>query len=272
MHNVFISYSSKDIAQAQTVRDVLEKNGIACWMAPRDIPGGSNYTREIPIAIRGCQVFVLMLSRNAQSSPWVLKELDSAVNSGKVIMPFMLEDCKLNDEFNFLLTGAQRYTAYQKKMEALETLVNRIHAVTGRNAGVRSEISAPAEGSAASAAPAGIDPVICPACGGIETAELGNIIGRYTPAEWLTLIPVALASVGAFALAAALMLFILVMFAPFALILILSLAAGITAAVFAWRWADGFALERIRRNRVRNRIGAHPYRCSACMKQFLAEK
>jgi len=100
VHDVFISYSSRDMVQAETVRNVLEKNGIPCWMAPRDIPGGSNYTKEIPIAIRQCQVFVLILSQHAQSSHWVLKELDSAVNCGKTILPFMLEDCELNDEFN----------------------------------------------------------------------------------------------------------------------------------------------------------------------------
>jgi len=100
MKEVFISYSSIDASQAETVRNVLEKNGFSCWMAPRDIPGGSNYTKEIPIAIRNCKVFVLVLSKNAQSSHWVLKELDSAVNCGKTILPFMLEDCELNDEFN----------------------------------------------------------------------------------------------------------------------------------------------------------------------------
>lgn len=131
MHDVFISYSTRDMTQAEMVRDVLEKNGIPCWMAPRDIPGGSNYAREIPVAIRSCQVFVLILSENAQASNWVIKELDSAVNCGKVILPFMLEDCPLSDEFNFLLTGAQRYAAYQKKAEVLNTLVSRIKAITG---------------------------------------------------------------------------------------------------------------------------------------------
>ena len=129
MKEVFISYSTVDLASAETVRNVLESNGLSCWMAPRDIPGGSNYTREIPIAIRNCKVFVLILSKNAQGSQWVLKELDSAVNCGKVILPFMLEDCILNDEFNFLLTGAQRYAAYQKKAEAMETLISRIHGI-----------------------------------------------------------------------------------------------------------------------------------------------
>ena len=129
MKEIFISYSSVDLVNAETVRNVLEKNGFSCWMAPRDIPGGSNYTKEIPIAIRNCKVFVLILSKNAQTSHWVLKELDSAVNCGKVILPFMLEDCVLNDEFNFLLTGAQRYAAYQKKAEAMETLISRIRGI-----------------------------------------------------------------------------------------------------------------------------------------------
>ena len=65
MKEVFISYSTKDQIQAETVRDILEKNAIPCWMAPRDIPGGSNYTKEIPIAIRNCKVFVLILSEIA---------------------------------------------------------------------------------------------------------------------------------------------------------------------------------------------------------------
>lgn len=132
MHDVFISYSSRENEAAEAVRNILEKNQIPCWMAPRDIPSGSNYAKEIPVAIRGCQVFVLMFSENAQSSPWVLRELDTAVNCGKVIIPFMLENCQLSDEFNFLLTGAQRHAAYRKKAEAMESLVTRIHAVTGK--------------------------------------------------------------------------------------------------------------------------------------------
>lgn len=154
MHDVFISYSTKDMAQAETVRNVLEENGIPCWMAPRDIPGGSNYAREIPVAIRNCQVFVLILSENAQTSNWVIKELDSAVNCGKVILPFMLEDCPLNDEFNFLLTGAQRYAAYQKKAEVLNTLVSRIRAITGpAPEEPKTEVTAPAPVQAPPAEP-----------------------------------------------------------------------------------------------------------------------
>lgn len=206
MKQVFISYSTKDQPQAEAVRNVIEQNGITCWMAPRDIPGGSNYTKEIPHAIRDCQAFVLMLSQNAQNSPWVLKELDRAVNEGKIILPFQLEDITLNDEFNFLLTGAQRYDAYQKKSEALQLLVSRIKAILGpdsQSAEASGQEEAPrkeapslgfeAFQSVFSSATVRTEPkkaqtqafsdgfgtAVCPACGSLEVTRLkGKIKAR----------------------------------------------------------------------------------------------
>ena len=131
MHSVFISYSSKEMDEAEFVRDILELNGIICWMAPRDIPAGANYAKVIPKAIRDCKVFVLILSENAQNSQFVPRELDNAVTERKTIVPFMLEDCPINEEFNFLLTGTQRIAAYQRKAEVLEGLVRQIWALTG---------------------------------------------------------------------------------------------------------------------------------------------
>ena len=127
--DVFISYSSAEYAVAARMRAILQSSGITCWMAPEDIPGGSNYTKEIPTAIRGCQVFVLMMSEQAQSSHWVLKELNAAVNEGKLILPFMLENCELIDEFNFLLSGAQWFPAFQDPGNAMEKLTERVKAV-----------------------------------------------------------------------------------------------------------------------------------------------
>jgi hypothetical protein len=41
---VFISYSSKDKAIADTICQWLESAGIPCWMAPRNIEFGSDWT------------------------------------------------------------------------------------------------------------------------------------------------------------------------------------------------------------------------------------
>lgn len=129
MQDVFISYSTKNQADADFIRRVLESNAISCWMAPDSIPSGSNYAKEIPNAIRNARVFLLVLSQSAQLSIWVPKELDLAVNEGKTIVPFMIEDCEILDEFNFYLIGAQRLNAYCQRAEAMNTLVNRIQAV-----------------------------------------------------------------------------------------------------------------------------------------------
>lgn len=274
MHNVFISYSSIDQLQAETVRSVLEKNGIPCWMAPRDIPGGSNYTKEIPAAIRGCQVFVLILSENAQNSQWVLKELDSAVNLGKVILPFMLEDCQLNDEFNFLLTGAQRYSAYQKKAEAMETLISRIRAITDTERPVEPAVMPEPQDLPTPTKPTWTGFGKCPACGGTELEELTKRVGKFGGKEWLISLLVPLFAV-LFFVAALVLYFVLWLVFDYEYNGLLSVLAAILliggpiAGVFVGRKVAG---EQIRRQRIRNQIRPNPYRCTACRKEFLIEK
>lgn len=129
MYDVFISYKTEDFRQADWVREVLEHNGIRCWMAPASIPGGSSYAAEIPAAIRECRFFVLILSEQAQLSKWVPRELDQAINEGKIILPFMLENCALRDDFNFYLSNVQRYAAYENKAAAVEKMVREIQAL-----------------------------------------------------------------------------------------------------------------------------------------------
>ena len=127
--DVFISYKSEEYEKAEQLRVVLEQNGISCWMAPNSIPTGSNYAMEIPKAIRSCSVFVILLSQRAQQSKWVCKELDRAINNGKVIVPVMLEQCPLRDPFDFYLTDVQRYEAFTQAEQALQQIVQQIQAL-----------------------------------------------------------------------------------------------------------------------------------------------
>ena len=126
---VFISYKSEDIETARWLRSVLETNRISCWMAPADIPGGSSYAVEIPAAIEQCEIMVVVLSSHTQDSVWVPKELDQGINRGKVIMPFMVDNISLRDDFNFYLSNVQRYTAYENKTIAAEKMIREIRAV-----------------------------------------------------------------------------------------------------------------------------------------------
>ena len=127
----FISYQTSDVDDAYWLKKVLIENGINCWMAPDSIPGGSSYADEIDDAINGCTVFVLVLSEKTQHSKWVKKELDRAINTAKLVLPFMIENIQLEKAFNFYLTDVQRYSAFESKVSAVEKMVKHIQAVMG---------------------------------------------------------------------------------------------------------------------------------------------
>ncbi len=165
MKDVFISYKTEEFDEANWVKTTLETNGISCWMAPMCIPGGSSYAVEIPQAIRECKVFVLILSEKSQLSKWVPRELDQAINEGKTVLPFMLENCPLRDDFNFYLTNVQRYAAYESKIKAIEKMLKEIKALLGiHDAPQAEEKSEPAaavrEPEAPKSAPKTAEPVM----------------------------------------------------------------------------------------------------------------
>lgn len=120
---VFISYSTEDKPAAEQTLNVLQTNGFTCWMAPSSIGAGGNYARCIPPAIRNCDVFVLLLSKNAQLSKYVPIELDFAVKYDKFIIPFRIDESKLNDEFDFFLSRRQRIEAFLELDQAYDEMI-----------------------------------------------------------------------------------------------------------------------------------------------------
>lgn len=131
MRDAFISYSTADSAEAYSVRNFLRRSGCTCWMAPDDIPAGSDYADAIPKAISDCRVFILVLSVDAQNSIWVRKELDKALDKGKTVIPFMLSDFKLSDSFDFLLGNAQWCYAHKDRNAALQKMLSGVKLTQG---------------------------------------------------------------------------------------------------------------------------------------------
>lgn len=106
-NSVFISYSSKDDRFVNQLVNVIKELGISYWKAPEMIPAGSSYAREIPRAIRECEVFLLVLSKSSQTSIWVEKEIDSAINNRKTIVPVKIDEVPLCELFRFYLNNVQ---------------------------------------------------------------------------------------------------------------------------------------------------------------------
>ena len=63
--DVFISHSSVDSKLAYAMCDYLEEKGIRCWIAPRDVQGGTEYAEAIIMGIRSCKIMVVLFNKNA---------------------------------------------------------------------------------------------------------------------------------------------------------------------------------------------------------------
>ncbi len=125
--SVFVSYSSEDHALVNTIINMMKNEGISYWKAPEMIPAGSSYAREIPRAIKDCEVFLLILSRTSQKSIWVEKEIDSAISHRKVIIPFQIDEVPLCDTFRFYLNNVQMISYALDKTTAIEELKRQLN-------------------------------------------------------------------------------------------------------------------------------------------------
>lgn len=76
----FISYSSKDQGIAFELKRMLERRNLNVWIAPDGIPQGRDYALAVPLALKRCDNFILILTKNSARSTWVLRELDMAIN------------------------------------------------------------------------------------------------------------------------------------------------------------------------------------------------
>ena len=101
--DVFISHSNKDKATAEAICHQLEASGIRCWIAPRDIEFGSDWTAGITQGIATCKVFVLVFSDSANTSDHVRREVAKAFSLGLAVIPFRTEEVTPNRSFSYFL-------------------------------------------------------------------------------------------------------------------------------------------------------------------------
>jgi len=90
--DVFISYASKDKPIADATCAALEAAQIRCWIAPRDILPGADWSASIIEALDQCNAMVLIFSAKANDSPQIRNEVAHAVQRGVPVIPVRIED------------------------------------------------------------------------------------------------------------------------------------------------------------------------------------
>lgn len=132
-HDVFISYSSKNKTAADAICHVLEENGIKCWMAPRDIPAGSEYGDMIDEAIKSSSIIVVVFSQKAAESPWVKGELNIAFEEQKTIIPFRIDSTPLKGQNRVILNQKHWIDAFPDYEDKFSDLVDAVLHALGRD-------------------------------------------------------------------------------------------------------------------------------------------
>jgi len=116
--DVFISHSARDNAVSDALCASLEKAGIQCWIAPRDVHPGRSFAGEITRAIQQSKVMVLVFSGHSNGSKQVLREVQLAVESDLHIIQFRIEDVRLNDDLTYFLSTPHWFDALTPPLEA----------------------------------------------------------------------------------------------------------------------------------------------------------
>jgi len=105
--DVFVSYASADASIANSIVENLEKQGLKCWLAPRDVKPGSVYADAIVRAINEAKALVLVLSASAMASSHVGREVERAASKRKQIIAFKIDAAPLSPEFEYFLSNSQ---------------------------------------------------------------------------------------------------------------------------------------------------------------------
>jgi len=124
-HDVFVSHSSKDKLAADAVVAHLERAGIRCWAAPRDIMPGASWAASIIQAINQCRIMVVVFSSNANRSDHVRREVERAVFGGVGIIPVRIEDVLPQGDLEYFLSATHWMVSVGKVFEVNSAIPER---------------------------------------------------------------------------------------------------------------------------------------------------
>lgn len=135
--SVFLSHNHADKEFVRKLARDLENHNVKCWLDEAEMKIGDSLIQKIREGIDNVAYFAIILSPNSINAPWVVNELDVAINyqiAGKPIkvLPIMLKDC----EPPGLLVG-KLYANFMDEnsyVESFKTLVKDIGVVFNKNA------------------------------------------------------------------------------------------------------------------------------------------
>lgn len=92
-YDVFISYSTKNLHIVDWAVKTLHQQGhIHVFAAEYSVQPSQVLNQRIELAIRGCDLFILLWSHEVRASDYVPQEIGIAKGCNKVILPVVMEE------------------------------------------------------------------------------------------------------------------------------------------------------------------------------------
>ena len=79
------------------IKDAFKANGISYWFDEDGIYSGDEFASVLTRAIRNSEIFLFVSSIHSNQSKWTSNEISTALEFGKPIIPFRIDDSPYND-------------------------------------------------------------------------------------------------------------------------------------------------------------------------------
>ncbi len=133
--DVFISYSRKDYVDdsgnvlpdnlLSKIKDRFKANNISYWFDEEGIFSGDEFASVLTRAIRNSRIFLFVSSVNSNQSKWTSNEISTAIEFGKTIIPFRIDDSPYNDSVMMKIISYD-YVEGKDEEKALSKLIRAI--------------------------------------------------------------------------------------------------------------------------------------------------
>lgn len=132
-HDVFVSHSAKDKVASDALVACLERSGLRCWVAPRDILPGASWASAILAAISESAAMIVVFSNNANASHHIQREVERAITQGIPVIPLRIEDVMPRGDLEYFLSSAHWMDAITPPIERhFENLAAQVRRLLGR--------------------------------------------------------------------------------------------------------------------------------------------
>ena len=123
----FICHASSDGAEpAREIVRELEARDVRCWIAPRNIPLGMTWPRAIVSGLESSRAMLLVVSRDANLSEEIEKEVTLAAHLHKIIFPVRVQDVPLSGTLLYQVQTRQWRDFFADRTAVIDEIATQI--------------------------------------------------------------------------------------------------------------------------------------------------